>query len=205
MLRKIAIACLAGLPGWLAGGARADPGMIPALRPGDLRFKDAGTATGTRIAAGRSLSDKRWGHVGIIVDDADGALSVIHADTGETAGEGAPGAVRRVSLPAFLSDVSTLGHYTMALEGEGRDTYLTYAENMVGLPFDRGCSLKSENSLYCSELVWRALSASAGADILPQKSVRFGRVYISLSDLSEHPLMREAAVLPPAELIGDEG
>lgn len=205
MFRKIAIACLAGLLGWLAATAEADPGAIPALRAGDLLFKDADTATGTRIAAGWSLGDKRWGHVGIVVEDAAGALSVIHADTGENAGPDAPGEVRRVPLADFLSDVSTAGHYTVALEGDGRDTYLAYAESAVGLPFDRGFSLKSENSLYCSELVWRALSAGAGADILPQKSERLGRIYVSLSDLSEHPLTREAAVLALAELTGHEG
>lgn len=68
-------------------------------------------------------------------------------------------------------------------------------EDAVGMPFGRGFSLKSANSLYCSELVWRALSAGAGKDAVPLKSERFGRVYVSISDPSENDLAREAAVI----------
>jgi len=205
VLRQIGLLAACAL--WAAPAALAQTAAepVPAVSAGDLLFKGADTATGTRIAANWSLGDKRWGHVGIVLEDADGALSVIHADTGENAGPGVPGEVRRVPLADFLSDVATAGHYTVALEGEAREAYLAYAESAAGLPFDRGFSLKSENSLYCSELVWRALSAGAGADILPQKSERFGRIYVSLSDLSQHPLTREAGVLALAELTGHEG
>lgn len=202
MLRKIAFCCAAAALCWQAARAEGKADSIEGLTAGDLLFKGAGTATGTRIAAGWSLGDKRWGHVGIVVADAGGSLSVVHADTGEALGPGARGEVRRVPLELYLADVSALGHYHVTLEGAGREAYLAYAKSAVGLPFDGGFSLSSENSVYCSELVWRALSAGAGADILPQKSERFGRVYVSLSDLSEHPLTREAALLA---LAGAEG
>lgn len=177
-------------------GAQIAAESLRGLQPGDLLFKGAETGTGTRIAAGWSLGDKRWGHVGIIA--ADG-ISVIHADTGEHARLGDPGQVRRVTLADFLADVTTLGHYAIRLEGDGRMAYLAFAEGAVGLAFDRGFTLESENSLYCSELVWRAMSAGAGEDILPQKSERFGRVYVSVSDLSDHPLARELSVFTAAQ------
>ncbi len=165
---------------------------LPRLEPGDLIFKGAETGTGTRVAAGWSQGDKRWGHVGIVA--ADG-VSVIHADTGENARSGDPGKVRRVPLSDYISDTTTLGRYTIFLTGSRREAYLSYAEAAVGLPFDRGFSLKTETSLYCSELVWRALSAGAGEDVVPVKSERFGRVYVSVSDLSENALAREAGVI----------
>jgi len=194
MLRQIAASALLGLAAPAA--AQVAPESLSGLKPGDLLFKGAETATGTRIAAGWSLGDKRWGHVGIVVAGAGGGLEVIHADTGQP---GETGEVRRVPLAAFLSDVYTLGLYETGLEGARSGAYLAYAESVVGLPFDRGFSLKSEGSLYCSELVWRALSAGAGTDIQPQKSERFGRVYVSVSDLSENGLIREVGVITAAQ------
>lgn len=199
MLRKIAAAGLALVLAAASASAQLTPDDLPALTPGDLLFKGAGSGNGARIAASWSLGDKRWGHVGIVA--ADGA-SVIHADTGETALSGDPGEVRRVPLGVYIADVTVLGHYTVSLTGSQRDAYLSHAEDAVGLPFDRGFSLRSENALYCSELVWRALSAGAGEDVQPQKSERFGRVYVSISDLSENALMREAAVITA---VGDQG
>lgn len=194
MLREIAAAGFACL---LASGAAAQvrPDALTGLAEGDLLFKGAETATGTRVAAGWSLGDKRWGHIGIVVADDDGGFSVIHADTGT---DGEVGEVRRVPLAVYLSDVYTLGVYEVRLAGDQREAYLAEAERSVGLPFDRGFSLDSANAVYCSELVWRALSAGAGEDIQTGKSRRFGRVYVSVSDISENPLVREAAVYTEA-------
>ena len=188
MLRKVILA--AGLI-WAAGGAQAQlsPEVLPGLETGDLLFKGAETGAGTRVAAGWSLGDKRWGHVGIV---ADGGRSVIHADTGKP---GEAGAVRKVALADFLADVETLGIYEIDLTGEARAGYLAFAESAVGLPFDHGFSVRSENSLYCSELVWRAMSAGLGRDAIPDKSERYGRIYVSVSDLSEHSLLRETATV----------
>lgn len=192
MFRKIAAVSLALVFAAAGASAQLDPEDLPLLAPGDLLFKGADSGTGARVAASWSLGDKRWGHVGIV--GSDGA-SVIHADTGENAEQGDPGQVRRTALSDYVSDASSIGHYTVRLTGAQRQAYLSYAEAAVGLPFDRGFSLKSENALYCSELVWRALSAGAGEDIQPEKSARFGRVYVSISDLSENAFVREAAVI----------
>lgn len=197
MLREIAAAGFACL---LATGAAAQvrPDALSGLGEGDLLFKGAETATGTRIAAGWSQGDKRWGHIGIVVAGEAGGFSVIHADTGM---DGAVGEVRRVPLATYLSDVYTLGVYDVSLTGDQRAAYLAEAERSVGLPFDRGFSLASDNAVYCSELVWRALSAGAGEDIQEDKSQRLGRVYVSVSDISENPLVHEAAVYTQARSV----
>ena len=171
------------------------PSDLPPVEAGDILFKGAGTGAGTQIAAIWSHGDKRWGHVGIAVADPDGSLSVIHADTG------APrqaGKVVRVSLADYLSDVSELGIYRIGLTGEARAAYLAYAEAAVGRPFDRAFSLDTDTSLYCTELIWRAMSEALGEDALPVKSERLGTVYISVSDVAGHPLLTEAAVVRAA-------
>jgi len=168
-----------------AGLAEAEilPDRAGPIVPGELLFKGAGTGMGTRLAADWSLGDKRWGHIGIVVTGPDGALEVIHADTGAP---GESGEVRQVSLAAFLSDVADLGVYEVDLQGPARSAYLAYAEAAVGKPFDHGYSIASDDSLYCSELVWRALSAGLGEDALPVKSKRLGRTYVSVSDIAEN-------------------
>lgn len=193
MLRQVSFAAALALTTATAQ-AQLAPASLPALEAGDLLFKGAETGAGTRLAAGWSLGDKRWGHVGII---ADGGQSVIHADTGEP---GEVGAVRKVALADFLADVETLGIYNIDLTGEARAKYLAFAESAVGLPFDHGFSIRSENSLYCSELVWRAMSAGLGRDAIPKKSERLGRTYVSVSDLSDHPLLSESATVTEARV-----
>ncbi|MCA8898142.1 MAG: YiiX/YebB-like N1pC/P60 family cysteine hydrolase [Hyphomonas sp.] len=183
MLQQVVTA--AAFLAFTAGAAEAKilPAEAGPLRPGELLFKGSATGAGTRLAADWSKGDKRWGHIGIVVADADGTLEVVHADTGKP-GEG--GAVRRVSLATFLSDVNDLGVYEVDLAGAERTAYLDYAAHAVGRPFDHGFSLDSDDSLYCSELVWRALSAGLGDDAVPDKSRRLGRVYVSVSDISEN-------------------
>ncbi len=188
MLQQIAFAALLALT---AGNASAEilPEQAGDLHAGELLFKGADTAVGTRLAADWSLGDKRWGHIGIVVEgDTPGTLSVIHADT---LALGQTGEVRKVSLREFLSDVEDLGVYEVTLEGDQRAAYLLYAESAIGRPFDRSFSLKSDKSLYCSELVWRALSAGAGKDVVPDKTARLGRVYVSVSDIADNPVAHE--------------
>ena len=194
MLRQVsaALGCLL-----IAGAVCAEipPSALPPVDAGDILFKGAATGTGTQIAAIWSQGDKRWGHVGIAVANPDGNLSVIHADTGapRQAGE-----VVRISLADYLSDVGELGIYRIGLTGEARAAYLAYAEAAVGRPFDRAFSLDTDTSLYCTELIWRAMSEALGEDALPVKSERLGTVYISVSDVAGHPLLKEAAVVRAA-------
>lgn len=183
MLQQIGLAAALAFLAPPAGIAGADvlPGEAGVLVPGELLFKGAETGGGTRLAADWSLGDRRWGHIGIVVAGPDGALQVIHADTG---GPGEGGEVRRVSLAKFLSDVKDLGVYDVDLQGAARSAYLAYAEQAVGKPFDHAFSLTSEDRLYCSELIWRALSAGLDEDAVPEKSKRLGRTYVSVSDIS---------------------
>jgi uncharacterized protein YycO len=196
VLRQVILAAGLSLAASLAASAQIAPESLPALEAGDLIFKGAETGTGTRLAASWSLEDKRWGHVGIVVTGPDGSLDVIHADTGKP---GETGEVREVPLATFLEDVSGIGIYDIRLTGDARDAYLAFAEAAVGLPFDHGFSIRTENSLYCSELVWRAMSAALGQDAIPEKSQRYGRTYVSVSDLAGHPLLHERASISRAE------
>ena len=117
--------------------------------------------------------------------------------SGSTGDEIAPGEVtgevRAEPLTDFLSDVDQAGVYRLNLDAGQRAQLIAYAEAAAAAhtPFDRGYSIDSENNLYCTELVWRAMSSALERDAIPKKSRSVGRVYIALSDLSLHPLARE--------------
>lgn len=176
--------------------------LAPELQPGDLVFKGASTAVWTELAARWSVGDKRWGHVGIVTavpDGCCGPIMVVHADTGtgdpdRIAGPGEEiGEVRAVPLSQFLSDVDQVGLFRLDMTPAEKSGMIDFAADAADqhIPFDRGYSLDSPNNLYCTELVWRAMSAGLGRDALPEKSHSMGRIYVALSDLSLHPLARE--------------
>lgn len=188
--------------------------ICPSLEPGDLVFKGASTALWTELAAGWSdPADRRWGHVGLVLrvqqhsigipaifQKQDGcAALIVHADTGSgppglPAGPGEDvGKVRAVPLEDFLGDVDHAGVFRLKLSPEQRARMLSRAGNEAErqTPFDRGYNLGSENNLYCTELIWRAMSDGLERDAIPDKSHRMGRTYIALSDLSMHPLAEE--------------
>lgn len=229
MFREVALGLTVLLAAPQAAAAPAlEEALAPLLEPGDLVFKGADSGPATQLAASWSDGDRRWGHVGIVLSPAKpgecpaeeqstGAVQkqcnsdtiVVHADTGPGPGEEALppgaviGAVRAVSLDQFLGEADHAGLFRLQIGPEARAAMLDWAAEAarVHTPFDRGYSLASENSLYCTELVWRALSAGLGEDAVPQKSRRLGRVYVALSDLSQHPLAAEIADidLTPAE------
>lgn len=208
-------------PAPLIGGQGAAE-LSAQLQPGDLLFKGASTAVWTQMASQWSHGDTRWGHVGMIIcagtrtRDADanlpapaqqkrcsGDVLVVHADTGPDEGEAnlppgeVIGEVRAVSLDEFLGEADEVGLFRLMVTPEQRARMTDWAAGaaMAHTPFDRGYSLDSENSLYCTELIWRAMSAALGRDTIPQKSRSMGRVYVALSDLSLHPLAEEVLVV----------
>ena len=202
ILTALVLAALPVLPAAAEDEAPAPPAsmagaLAPALQPGDLVFKGASTALWTELAAQWSTGDRRWGHVGIVISAAGrgaGPVIIVHADTGtgDPAGE-TVGEVRAVPLQQFLGMADQAGIYRLALSGDERARMVAWAEAQAThhIPFDRGYSLASANNLYCTELVWRALSEALGRDAIPDKSTRMGRTYIALSDLSTHPLAEE--------------
>lgn len=210
MFRQVGAGFALALAAWLGGAASAQPGLPPEtveriteqVRPGDLIFKGASTAVWTELAARWSTGDKRWGHVGIVTRVPEACcdpVMIVHADTGTGNPDNKPapgeviGEVRAVPIAQFLSDVDQTGLFRLDLAPDQRERLVTYAETAAAsrTPFDRGYSLDSPNNLYCTELVWRAMSAALETDAIPQKSQSMGRIYIALSDLSLHPRAQE--------------
>jgi len=158
-----------------------------AARPGDVLFKSGGGMWGV-LAANFSTRDRTYGHVGVVAETAEGVVVVIHAG-GDPASR--QGRVMASPFDEFLGASSRAALYRPRLDGARTGLLLAYAGAAAErkTPFDTGFSLDTEEALYCTELVWRALSAASGADAVPGKSERGGRTYIALDDLQASPLL----------------
>jgi uncharacterized protein YycO len=152
-------------------------------------FKSARGLWGA-LAAGFNADGEGFGHVGMIVETQEGALAVVHAG-GDPATPS--GRVQESSLDLFLADAKSAALYRPSLtEGEiVREVAFVRLEAERNTPFDRDFSLDTDDRLYCTELIWRALKAASGRDPVPQKSSRSGKTYISLDDLAASAALAE--------------
>ncbi len=158
---------------------------LAAARPGDVLFK-AEPMFWARLAARFNADGEGFGHVGIVADGGDGALIVIHAG-GDPAR--ADGRVQEADFAVFLRSASEAALYRPQADETGVGVLIAYAAARAAqeAPFDRRFSLASADALYCTELVWRALSLAVGRDPVPEKTMRGADAYIALDDLAESP------------------
>lgn len=150
---------LAGLA--RAAGAPVDPGPVHLLRPGDFVYTQLKGMAGDAI---RGSSDGDASHCGVVARAPDGSLTVIHAY----------GRVREEPVAAFLAKstgkwaANRFGAMTPALA----EAIVATARGFLGWPYDRQY-LVTNQSIYCSELLWRALRDGPGLEPVPLKPMDF--------------------------------
>jgi cell wall-associated NlpC family hydrolase len=123
------------------------------LSSGDLIFVRGSTIRGTIVRFFEKSN--QYSHVGIVVKN-DNSIQVIHASPGENAEH----VIRKVSLAEFVADekITDFAIYRVSEDHQLLQKATSYAEECARnkVPFDDAFSMKSEDSLYCTELVWRA-------------------------------------------------
>lgn len=168
---------------------------LPELRAGDVVLIGVDGAFWAEMASGFSRPDRRNGHAGIVTRGAAGALGVVHAGGSPVQGAAK---VRWVSLPEFMREADRVEVL------RPRDAKLALrsaaiAAGYQGLTFDADFTLDSADRLYCTELIWRAMSAANGADIVPEKTRVLEKAYITLEALEDNPALREIAFVTLSE------
>ena len=132
------------------------------LRTGDVIFRRGLSVVSNIVLA----ADQRlpYSHVGIVIVE-DPRVWIVHASPDEP--QGSDGSVMVEQLSEFLGPdrasaaaVYRTGDHISA--GRAAATAREYAKH--SLPFDRAFDLSTADSLYCTELVWRAYLA-AGVDL----------------------------------------
>jgi hypothetical protein len=165
------------------------PLAVPEIEVGDVVFIGVDRAIWARIASASSDPTRRFGHVGIAVRGEGDGLAIVHA-SGSPIAENAR--VVAVSPETFVAEADRIGVYRLREVGAAQ-RFASAALARVGQPFDTEFSLASEQALYCTELVWRALSAMLGRDSIPAKPIVAGRAMITLGALEQNELLNEAA------------
>lgn len=162
------------------GAQVVDPADLGELRAGDVIFLSAPKALWARLASQWSLPKYNHGHVGMIII-RDGKPMVVHAAGDPTQSRAT---VRAVSVGKFLEEAESASVFRMKDPTAARAA-AAQAQRFADLryPFDTDFSLKSRDKLYCSEMIWRAMSAALHRDVVPHKYSDYGRPTIRLSDL----------------------
>jgi hypothetical protein len=183
----LAALALAGVAVAFALNARGGPPRIDEalLRDGDMLFVRGSSLRG--LAVVMAEGGFAYAHVGMIRFE-DGRAFVIHASPG---GE----LVQEQSLTGFLS-ASGARHAAVYRLGGGTDAArtATLASERARTyfderrPFDNAFSLADADSLYCTELVWRAY-LEAGTDLCDK-----------CFDTVALPFIKEPVVLPSSLL-----
>jgi hypothetical protein len=162
---------------------------LPEVREGDVVLIGVDGAFWAEMASGFSRPDRRNGHAGIAARGPDGAIGIVHA--GGSPVEGAA-KVRWETLAAFIAEadrVDILRPRDEALAARGAAVAASYQ----GLTFDSDFTLDTPDRLYCTELIWRALSAASGRDIVPEKTRVLEKAYITLEALERNAALEEIA------------
>jgi hypothetical protein len=96
-----------------------------------------------------SENDKRFSHLGIIINDNDKAISVIHS-TGAVKGD--INYVVEESFDNYIKEVRSIGIFK--IKGLESSYISKEAKNYLGVPFDWGFDMYDDSSLYCTELLY---------------------------------------------------
>lgn len=137
--------------------------LVPhGLATGDLIFRNTDTFAGQFVNSVDTKSD--YSHVGIIWVSVENKVFVIHATPHE---EQTQNMVQATPLDEFLSYALDIAVYRpRSAYHQASIQAAEYAFSLAGtIPFDGRFDLKTEDSVYCTELIWRGF-LQAGVDIV---------------------------------------
>lgn len=194
--RNALVLLLCGTLGASSPGVRGSPSAafeplaLPPIEAGDVVFIAVDSAFWSRAAS--RFSAHGFGHVGIAALDAGGHLLIVHAGGSPAAGD-AP--VLAVAAAEFAREANRIAVYRPHAEASRRVSAGRAALGFVeaGAHFDAAFSLDTTDALYCSELVWRALSSALQRDVVPEKTWLLGLPGVSLADLEKSPALELVA------------
>lgn len=118
------------------------------------------------VFAGLNRRDRRYSHAGIVVNDG-GNLKVVHAAADD---DGSNGSVRLDGFDRFTAEAQWFTLLRLDdRAAAGRMASAALSMHAAALPFDFEFKLTNERAVYCSELVWHALTTALHRDPLPNK------------------------------------
>lgn len=126
-------------------------GIQPYLKNGDIILR-SGIGFWSELFRQSNTRDKRFSHVGIVLVDEHGTVSVIHAEGDDLTGQGTVGIV---SLEQFVGESVDIG--VSRLRDVDQNVFASEAKKYLGRPFDWKFDSESDLEVYCTELVELAM------------------------------------------------
>lgn len=174
--------CLLLLTSGLKAGRDQPPLQLPAdlvLQTGDVVLRH-GNGLWSDFFARLNSRDQRFSHAGVVIYHSD-AWYVVHAEADNL---GRNGTVRMDEWTAFVRRAQRVALLRVAdPDTAARTADAALAMHRAALPFDFSFDLSRLDAVYCSELVWRALSHALQHDPLPEKPFLHGRNAVLVESL----------------------
>ena len=154
------------------------------LKTGDLVFR-RGQGIWTSYFINVSSREKRFSHVGIVVDGGDEPI-LIHADADERTGYGF---VHTETWCSFF--INTLECAVFRYDGDPSvaSNIVVNAKRRLGVKFDSDFDMGETNRLYCSETVRIAINEAVGTNLVGSTDV-CGRKVVAIDDLYRNGFKR---------------
>ena len=160
--------------------------MLPAVKTGDILLR-SGTGADSYLVAMMNVKDKTYSHCGIVIIE-DGYPFVYHCIGGE---DNPDARMRRDSLVNYLAPGHTLGFGLVRYDLDSihicsvkQQVYKYYAAKTK---FDLKFDLKSDDQLYCSELVYKVINKAMKDTEYIKLTHAFGHTFVSLDNLFINP------------------
>ena len=142
---------------------------LASLHEGDIVCR-AGQGSWSEQFREKSRIDKRFSHCGIIVKK-DLQWFVIHSDANDVTGVGV---VRQEPLQNFLENGKGVEVYRLDISSDVAQRICQNAESYLNVPFDARFDIRSDEKVYCSELVYLCVNQAVGKEwIRPAPVGRF--------------------------------
>lgn len=162
---------------------------MPVLRTGDVVLR-AGTGPYSRTLANLNARDKSWSHCGIVVVE-NGYPFVYHSIGGE---DNPDMRLRRDSASHFFA-----ARYCKGMGIARYDSALVDTTKLAGIIrnfynrrplFDMQFDLATDEKLYCSEFIYKAILQATGDTLFLPTSQMQGKKYVGIDDLYLNPHAR---------------
>ena len=129
-----------------------------------------------------------FSHIGIVVVDSVGEISVLHCEMEETK---EASSVRIESIENFLALADTFAVYRLEYPLEVRDEVVNKAmvRNARGARFDFDFDNSTDSLLYCTELVAKSINDALGDSVIQPTTIFLEKPCFSLDDLTTHCIL----------------
>ncbi len=129
-----------------------------------------------------------FSHIGIVVVDSVGEISVLHCEMEETK---EPSSVRIESIENFLALADTFAVYRLEYPLEVRDEVINKAllRYARGARFDFDFNNSTDSLLYCTELIAKSINDALGDSLIQPTTIFLEKPCFSLDDLTTHCIL----------------